>query len=182
MYVVFVLPAPLVFFITRWQVPFQRPVYRHLAEQKWRMDGTLDLLVRVLFGLFSEFINAFPDGATISNEYCPRPAARSAPDSRSPRPISISGSPHGTPACTGKRRLFNHRTGVVFNSGTGTCFNSIYALLLTWLQTRQPPRIAATAFHDDTRLYTLLMLDPGTYRIHTLLYPIFHSRTTRRPR
>lgn len=32
--------------------PFHRPVYRHLAEQRWRQDGTLDLLVRCISRVF----------------------------------------------------------------------------------------------------------------------------------
>ncbi|KAF8584930.1 PEBP-like protein [Ramaria rubella] len=110
---------------------FLRPVYRHLAEQKWRGEGTLDLLMERLHQM-----NVIPDLL---------PTLHPTLDLRIQFP-----SAHPSP----RTALHRARENADFASITPGAF-------LLPAQTRNPPRMAATAFqHTDTRLYTLLLVDP----------------------
>lgn len=41
--------------------------------------------------------------------------------------------------------------------------------LLTFSQTLKQPKLYPTVFHPETRLYTMLLVDPGTFRRHIVL-------------
>jgi len=105
-----------------------KPVYRHLAEQRWRDEGGLDLLMERIHQM-----KVVPDVL---------PLLHPSLDLRVTFPKS---PPHSLSAREQTKRIHQEVEPGVF---------------LLPEQTRNPPRLYANVFHTDTRLYTLLMVDP----------------------
>lgn len=58
----------------RTSADMSKPVYRHLAEQQWRTNGALDLLVMFRHLFFNSGrlnIEKCADGTRVSDERCP---------------------------------------------------------------------------------------------------------------
>ncbi|KAK7041759.1 mitochondrial 54S ribosomal protein YmL35 [Paramarasmius palmivorus] len=100
--------------------------HRHLAEQRWRSDGKLDLLMERIHQM-----NICPDvlpviHPTVDLDVNVKPALSEVP---------LTGA---------ARRFFLVEPGS----------------FVTSLQTLKPPTLFPHVFHTDTRLYTMLMVDP----------------------
>ncbi|KAF8508468.1 phosphatidylethanolamine-binding protein [Gautieria morchelliformis] len=124
--------------------PFTRPVYRHLAEQQWRHDGPLDLLMERLhqMHIIPDLLPALHPDMDLRVQF-PDPARLRGPRTAHDRA--------------------REKAYAAVEPGR----------FLAVAQTLSPPRIAATVFHDDVRLYTLLMLDPDVPDESTGTYTTF---------
>ncbi|KAF9785946.1 phosphatidylethanolamine-binding protein [Thelephora terrestris] len=105
-----------------------KPVYRHLAEKKWRNDGDLDLLMERVHQM-----NVVPDVL---------PSLHPSFDLRLTFPESPSQRVKPRPCVNPRHKQVEP------------------GVFLVSEQTRNQPTLYASVFHAETRLYTLLMVDP----------------------
>ncbi|KAJ7293947.1 phosphatidylethanolamine-binding protein [Mycena rebaudengoi] len=109
------------------------PSHRHLVEQRWRKDGDLDLLMERIHQMhvIPDVIPALHPSLDL------HVTARLMPD----RFDTLM-----------RRNTFQRRVN--------TFKRVVPGRYLTPQQTRIPPKLYANVFHTDTRLYTMLLVDP----------------------
>ncbi|KAF4605629.1 hypothetical protein EYR40_004416 [Pleurotus pulmonarius] len=108
-----------------------QPVYRHLAEQRWRKDGDLDLLMERIHQM-----NVVPDVL---------------PDLHPSVDIRI------TVPSTLKQLREGQKVHAPVEPGA----------FVFPRQTTKRPNVFTTVFHPETKLYTLLMVDPDVPHVET---------------
>ncbi|KZT61776.1 PEBP-like protein [Calocera cornea HHB12733] len=124
------------------------PIYRHLTEHKWRHEGALDLLMETLWQM-----NVIPDllpwvDPTVDMRLrFPAPPGQA---SQATQPAESSETRESSPPEPVKPGTF-----------------------LLPSQTTEPPLVEVTAFHEEERWYTLVMVDPDVPNPATQSYTTF---------
>ncbi|KAF9513867.1 hypothetical protein BS47DRAFT_1485340 [Hydnum rufescens UP504] len=120
------------------QMDLTKPVYRYLLNQRWRKMGRLDRLMERVYQM-----SVIPDVL---------PSIRPNVDIR----VNFSAAAKLTPP----EIIARSRTPVHRKRLASELSDVIPGLFLTPAQTVEPPILVAQVFHVESRLYTLIMIDP----------------------
>lgn len=129
-----------------------KSVFRYIAEEAWRTEGRLGILVRLITILPLQYSYRFsPSDATHrADEHNFRPAGRDRSRCRS--------------ASIDRRRRCDTWSVSLAWAGSSLDKSEPDRNLMRCGQTISPPTLRVQVYHPEERLYTILMVDPGVYQ------------------